>query len=41
MREVAALAHVAVKTVSRVVNGQPSVSADVRARVLEAAKLPD
>jgi LacI family transcriptional regulator len=41
MREVAALARVAVKTVSRVVNGQPSVSADVRARVLEAAKLLD
>jgi len=36
MREVAALAGVSLKTVSRVINTEPSVSADVRSRVLAA-----
>jgi LacI family transcriptional regulator len=36
MREVAALAQVSLKTVSRVINTEPAVSAEVRARVLAA-----
>ena len=36
MRDVAALAGVSVKTVSRVVNDEPSVSPDVATRVREA-----
>ena len=36
MREVAALAGVSLKTVSRVINAEPAVSADVRSRVLAA-----
>lgn len=36
MREVAALAGVSLKTVSRVINTEPAVSADVRSRVLAA-----
>lgn len=36
MREVAALAGVSLKTVSRVINAEPAVSAEVRARVLVA-----
>jgi LacI family transcriptional regulator len=36
IREVAALAGVSLKTVSRVVNGEPAVSAKVRSRVLAA-----
>ena len=36
MREVAALAGVSLKTVSRVINTEPSVSAEVRSRVLAA-----
>jgi LacI family transcriptional regulator len=36
MREVAALAGVSLKTVSRVINTEPAVSAEVRARVLAA-----
>jgi DNA-binding LacI/PurR family transcriptional regulator len=36
MREVAALAGVSIKTVSNVVNQRPYVSADLRAKVLEA-----
>lgn len=38
MRDVATLAGVGVKTVSRVLNGEPNVSDEMRARVLEAAK---
>jgi LacI family transcriptional regulator len=41
MREVAALAKVSFKTVSRVVNGEPGVSAAVARRVLEAAERLD
>lgn len=37
MREVAALAGVGIKTVSRVINGEPNVSADMIARVQAAA----
>ncbi|HVH65815.1 MAG TPA: LacI family DNA-binding transcriptional regulator, partial [Candidatus Acidoferrum sp.] len=36
MREVAALAGVSLKTVSRVINTEPAVSAEVRSRVLAA-----
>ena len=36
MRDVAALAGVSLKTVSRVINTEPAVSADVRSRVLAA-----
>ncbi|UKA56610.1 LacI family transcriptional regulator [Arthrobacter sp. FW305-BF8] len=39
MRDVAALAGVGIKTVSRVVNDEPGVSEGTRQRVLEAAKL--
>ena len=39
IRDVAARAGVAVKTVSRVLNGHPYVSADTRARVEEAMKV--
>src|SRR5439155_8260715 len=39
MREVAALARVSLKTVSRVVNGEPGVSRDLTARVSEAIRL--
>lgn len=41
MREVAALAGVSIKTVSRVVNGEPGVSADLVARVQRAAQRLD
>jgi len=41
IRDVAARAGVAVKTVSRVLNGHPYVSADTRARVEEAMKALD
>lgn len=41
MREVAALAGVSVKTVSRVVNDEPGVSPDVRARVVAAVERLD
>jgi len=37
MRDVAALAGVSLKTVSRVVNGAPTVDADLAARVRRAA----
>ena len=37
MRDVAALAGVSIKTVSRVVNGEPGVSRDLEARVDRAA----
>jgi LacI family transcriptional regulator len=39
MRDVAALANVSIKTVSRVVNQEPGVSAEVTARVQEAIRL--
>jgi LacI family transcriptional regulator len=39
MRDVAALANVSIKTVSRVVNEEPSVSAEVVGRVQEAIRL--
>lgn len=39
MRDVAAVANVSIKTVSRVVNQEPSVSAEVAARVQEAIRL--
>jgi LacI family transcriptional regulator len=38
MRDVAALAGVGLKTVSRVINGEPGVSPELRARVLAAAE---
>jgi LacI family transcriptional regulator len=38
MREVAALAKVSIKTVSRVINGEPAVSAKVRTRVRAAVE---
>jgi LacI family transcriptional regulator len=38
MSHVAALANVSVKTVSRVINGEPKVSAEVRRQVFEAAE---
>ena len=41
MRHVAALAGVGVKTVSRVINGEPNVSAATTARVLAAARSLD
>jgi len=41
MREVAALAGVSLKTVSRVINDEPAVSVDVRGRVLKAAEQLD
>jgi LacI family transcriptional regulator, galactose operon repressor len=41
MREVAALAGVSLKTVSRVINTEPAVSADVRSRVLAAIERLD
>lgn len=41
MREVAALAGVSLKTVSRVINAEPAVSAKVRARVLLAIEQLD
>ena len=41
MRHVAALAGVGVKTVSRVINGEPNVSAATIARVTEAARTLD
>ncbi|WP_345751475.1 LacI family DNA-binding transcriptional regulator [Microbacterium rhizophilus] len=41
MRHVAALAGVGVKTVSRVVNGEPNVSAATIAKVLDAARTLD
>jgi len=41
MRHVAALAGVGVKTVSRVINGEPNVSAATTAKVLEAARTLD
>src|ERR1051326_3895631 len=41
MREVAALAGVGLKTVSRVVNGEPGVSPELTARVSEALRLLD
>ena len=41
IRDVAAKAGVAVKTVSRVLNGHPYVSADTKARVEEAMKALD
>ncbi|GFM29387.1 LacI family DNA-binding transcriptional regulator [Novosphingobium sp. PY1] len=41
IRDVAAMAGVAVKTVSRVLNGHPYVSADTRARVEEAMQKLD
>lgn len=39
MRDVAAVAHVSIKTVSRVVNAEPGVSAEVATRVQEAIRL--
>jgi LacI family transcriptional regulator len=39
MRDVAAIANVSIKTVSRVVNQEPGVSAEVAARVHEAIRL--
>lgn len=39
MRDVAAVANVSIKTVSRVVNQEPGVSAEVAARVQEAIRL--
>ena len=33
MRDVAALAEVSIKTVSRVINGEPGVAAEMAARV--------
>ncbi len=41
MREVAALAGVSLKTVSRVINDEPAVSVGVRGRVLKAAEQLD
>ncbi len=41
MKDVAALAGVSIKTVSRVVNGEPGVSPDVRSRVSAAASRLD
>lgn len=41
MREVAALAGVGIKTVSRVINGEPNVSADMIARVRAATEKLD
>ncbi|MFK4088250.1 LacI family DNA-binding transcriptional regulator [Kribbella sp. NPDC020789] len=41
MKDVAQLAGVSVKTVSRVVNGEPGASAEVRERVLRAAERVD
>jgi LacI family transcriptional regulator len=41
MRDVAALAGVSLKTVSRVVNSEPGVSAELAGRVLEAVRLLD
>ena len=41
IRDVAARAGVAVKTVSRVLNGHPYVSADTKARVDEAMRALD
>jgi LacI family transcriptional regulator len=41
MREVAALARVGLKTVSRVINGEPGVSPELRARVQRAIEQLD
>jgi LacI family transcriptional regulator len=41
MHEVAALARVSIKTVSRVINGQPTVSPDIASRVQDAIQLLD
>ncbi len=41
MKHVAALAGVGIKTVSRVINGEPNVSTSTTARVLEAARALD
>ena len=41
MRDVAALAGVGLKTVSRVINGEPNVSAETSSRVLTAARQLD
>lgn len=41
MHEVAALARVSIKTVSRVINGQPTVSPDIASRVQHAIQLLD
>src|SRR5438034_5440156 len=41
MREVAALAGVSLKTVSRVINAEPAVSDDVRSRVVGAIQRLD
>ena len=41
MKDVASLAGVAVKTVSRVINGEPNVSAETTSRVREAARSLD
>ena len=41
MREVAALAGVSIKTVSRVINGEPGVAADTAARVARAVERLD
>jgi LacI family transcriptional regulator len=41
MNDVAALAQVSVKTVSRVINGQPTVAPDMAARVEDAVRLLD
>ena len=41
MKDVALLAGVSAKTVSRVVNGEPGASTEVRERVLQAAQRLD
>ncbi|PRY50263.1 LacI family transcriptional regulator, partial [Knoellia remsis] len=41
MRDVAALAGVSIKTVSRVVNGEPGVAVAVRERVQDAVQRLD